>query len=63
MPVIWRWASGPNDPVVISKDWQEVMTIMQDKGYGIRPEIGKAIELTDAQFEQLKRDIGNGGSH
>jgi len=45
------------DPVKISQTREEVEAFMRERGYGVRPEWGKALELTDAQFEQLRRDI------
>ncbi len=58
--ILWRWAAGPKDPVVISRSREEVEDIMTTRGYGVRPEWGKALELTDAQFEQLKAELLNG---
>ena len=62
IPVIWRWASGPTDPIVISQTREEVEKFMRERGYGVRPEYGKVLELTDDQFEQLRQEILKGGN-
>jgi hypothetical protein len=62
VPILWRWALGSVDPVKISETPEEVTALMMEKGYGVRPEWGKALYLTDEQLEQLRRDLCNGGA-
>jgi hypothetical protein len=60
MIVIWRWSNGSVDPVVVSKTRGEVERTCVARGYCVRPEYGKALELTAKQWEQLKDDIKSG---
>jgi hypothetical protein len=60
LPVIWRWASGEADPVVVSQTREEVARLVRERGYGMVPEYGKALELTPKQWEQLRDDIASG---
>ena len=60
MVVIWRWASGDVDPVVVSLTREEVERTCNERGYCVRPEWGKALELTERQWAQLCRDILSG---
>ncbi len=55
MPVIWKWASGKGDLVVVSETREEVARAMKERGYAIIPAYGMALELTDEQFAELKR--------
>ncbi len=57
MVIIWRWSTGVIDPVLVSQTREEVERILTERGYCVRPEWGKAIELTDKQWSQLKADI------
>ena len=60
MPVLLRWAKAAIDPVIVLPDVAAVTAFVREKGYAQVPSFGLALELTDAQWGQLKDDIKSG---